>query len=165
VENDSNLYADVDSVFQVRPVPTLVISSLIFTDNDSIDTWDLFTEKEIKSYFAIETIFEQAVKTHNFAVYDIASRDSIYKLFNLSIPENFRTPTTIELSCLENLKVDYYITGEFKRTEAGASVSLFLMQIVDKSVVLVKKESEFLYEDSLVKFKDVLLSLTKKLIE
>lgn len=164
-ENDSTLFYGADSLFFVRPCPTLVISGINFVDNPKMEEWELFYQKEIKSYFIIENIFDNAVKSDKYVCYDVASRDSIYRLFNLAIPENHRSTNEVELSCLENLKVDYFISGDFIRNEKGAELNLYLMSIKNKIAKLVKKVSCNIEEDKITVLKDKVKELTFDLLD
>ncbi len=164
-EKDSSMFFGTDSIFYVKPVPTLVISGINFIDNLDYKEWDLFYQKEVKSYFILESIFGTAIKSDKYVCYDIPSRDSIYRLFNLAIPENFRSTNDVELSCLENLKVDYFISGEFVRVETGAELTLYLMQIKNKIAKQIKKASVSINEDKLTVLADKVQELTKELLE
>jgi hypothetical protein len=164
-EKDSSMFYGADSLFYIKPVPTLVISGINFINNPLLEAWDLFEQKEVKSYFILESIFEASIKSDKYVCYDIASRDSIYRLFNLAIPENFRSTNDVELSCLENLKVNYFISGEFIRNNNGAELSLYLMEIKNKIARLIKKVNASVNEDKLTLLKEQTQILTNELLE
>ena len=163
-EKDSSMFAVQDSQFFIKPAPTLVISGINFVNNSELAEWDLFSQKEVKSYFILESIYESAINSKDYVIYDIASRDSIYNLFNLAIPENYRSTNDVELSCLENLKVDYFISGEFIRNEQGASIDLYLMEIKNKIAKQIRKVSAVISEDKLTVLNDKVKQLTTELL-
>ncbi len=141
-EKDSMMYAsEKDSVFYALPSPTVVISGIEYMDNPELKKWDLFTKQEVNSYFALESIFDTLKFRKDIVLYDLITRDSIYSLFRLKIPENQRATNETEFACLSNLEVDMVISGIFKRTEAGANLELKLLRIRDKKITFIDKLS------------------------
>lgn len=165
-EKDSLMYAsDDDSVFYALPSPTLVISGIEYIDNSELKKWDLFTKQEVNSYFALESIFDTLKFRKDIVLYDFATRDSIYALFRLKIPENQRAANETELACLSNLEVDMVVSGIFKRTERGANLELKLLRIKDKKLSFIDKLSVDIEEDNKVLFKSKVQSLVAQLFD
>lgn len=148
-ESDSAMFATSrDSVFYVLPAPTLVLSGLQFVSNPSFPKWEIFTDQEINSYFILESMYDTLKYRPDYVLYDIASRDSIYGLFNLKIPDNHRATNEVEFSCLARLEVDYVVSGSFVRTSAEeATLELILIKISDHTLTEVDRISTIIPED------------------
>ena len=147
VMHDSALFKTSDSNW-VKPVPTLVIGGINYQSNPELPGWDIFLHKEVSSYDAVETIFDEIKQTKDFAVYDIQTRDSVYSLFNLVGIENFTSPTSNEVKSLSDMEVEYYITGNLERSEVGAILDLYLCQIKGTHLEIIKRKTQVVKEDS-----------------
>lgn len=130
--NDS-LYKDAPDGFNVRPAAPLVVGGIEFIneveEQDSLMTWDLFAKQEVNSFDLCESIFEEASLSHNYAVYDLDSRDSLYAMLKLFGIENYTPPSAIEIQGLARIEVDYYITGKFTQLPFAARLELSLYRI------------------------------------
>jgi hypothetical protein len=164
-EKDSTLFVRSDSVLGVAPAPTLAITGVNFINEGNLAPWELFGTPEIKSYFAIEAIFDTLKTCKKAVIYDIASRDSLYALFRLKTPENFKSITPTEVACLAKLDVDYIISGEFKRQKDGATITLNLSKLTKDLMSPVNKVSDTVKDDKIEDFKKIIQELAYKLIQ
>lgn len=163
---DSNLYANCEESFRVFPAPTLIIGGLDYKENPSyFPKWDLFDRPIVSSYDAVESIFEQAKESSKYVVYDIATRDTIYALFNLYIIENHKPPSYLEIEVLDNFLVRRYITGTFTQQKNSADIELVLYEIIGGKLKPIKSEKGIIQKDDLMEFRRVLKDLTKKLLD
>ncbi len=165
VENDSTMFTKMDSAFYAYPAPTMVISGIEFIDNNSLPKWELFNSKEVNSFLIVESIFDTLRHKNNIILYDQASRDSIYAIFGLKIPENHKATSETELAILSKLEVEYIISGSFNRTSDGAQLILTLMRIKDQKLSFLDKYQATLNEDSKVKLKDFVQQSAWELIK
>lgn len=154
VERDSLMFTKNDSAFYAYPAPTLVISGIEFIDTTSLPKLDIFQMKEVNSYLIVESMFDTLKYKRNLVIYDQTTRDSIYALFRLKIPDNQTAATETELACLSRLEVEYVISGSLSRNKEGANLVLTLMKIKDNNLTLLAKKNTQIYEDSKVKLKE-----------
>ncbi|MFW5701453.1 MAG: hypothetical protein ACOCX7_00740 [Bacteroidota bacterium] len=158
------LYDSADGSLRVRPAATLVIGGIYFQNNEDLPQWNLFKDKTLNSYDFVETVFEAAVESPEYAVYDVPSRDSIYAMANMYGVENYRSPTRYEIEALYKFEVEAYITGVFRRSESGAEIELHLCD-VNKDMLNIKKTVEgTLEEDSIKAMRDRVKYLTRRLL-
>ena len=162
--NDSMMYAYADGKFNVIPAPTLIIGGIDFQDDQELYMWDLYSRMAVSSYDMLETIFETSKDCRDFVVYDIATRDTIYKMFKLYFAENYRSPTKFEMEILGKFQVDYYITGTLKRVKEGAELELGLYKIKNEKLYPVRSEKGILKEDDIYKLRELASYLTKQLL-
>ncbi|OGU11880.1 MAG: hypothetical protein A2X61_10235 [Ignavibacteria bacterium GWB2_35_12] len=162
---DSMMYASLDGKFNVIPAPTLIIGGIDFQDDEELYIWDLYSRMAVASYDMLETIFETAKDCRDFVIYDIATRDTIYKLFKLYFAENYRAPSKFEMEILGKFQVDYYITGTLKRVKEGAELELGLYKIKDEKLYPVRFEKGILKEDDIYKLRELTSSLTEQLLK
>jgi len=163
---NKNLY-NIDSLmeFKVIPAPTVIITGIEYIDNPGImPKWDLFYKSVVTSYLALETIFSEAKQFDNFIFYDIDTRDSIYALHNLYIPENYRPVSYSELEALKHFQVDYLINGKLIRTKNGCDIELSLNKIKKNDLETIKTVKDVLINDNLEEFKAIIRNLTYKLL-
>ena len=162
---DSAIYENVENKeYRVFPAAPTVIAGLNYVDNDSLETWDIFTKKMISSYDAIEVIFEQVAKHKNYFVYDTETRDSVYAMFGYYVVENYNSPTHAEIDALRKFKVEYIITGNLRRIENGAELKLYLIRIDENSADIIKEDKTIVLHDSQEEFRLSLSFLTNKLL-
>ncbi len=162
---DTTLYAGVKKEYIVYPAPTLVVGSINYQNDESLPRWEIFEDKSVSSFDAVETIFKEALLFPHYITYDIESRDSIYALSGLYLAENFNTPGSNEINSLYKAAVDYYITGTLKRMNNGAEVELTLCRIGKNKLQPVKTEKDYLHNDSTTDLREILKHLTAKLLE
>ncbi len=165
MEKDSLMYDGAEGGYRVFPAKTLVIGGIEFQDDTLQRKWDLFEERTVVSYDAIENIFQEAFKSSKYVVYDTDTRDSIYSYFKLFLVENFNPPNKAEIEALSKFEVDYYLTGVFKRVSSGAIIEMYLCSIIGTDLHIIKKEMDVLANDSKVAFAEVMRKMTKKLLE
>ena len=149
--NDSNMFVNPEMGINVRPLPTLVIGSIAFL-GESKNEWDLYTDKVVASYAAVETIFEAAKKSTDYVFYDTDTRDSVYKIFGFNIVENYSPPSIHEIRALYQMAVDYYVAGSITRTAEGADLTVSLYSIEKDGLILLKSENEKFTDDSRMVF-------------
>lgn len=162
---DSLLYADAEEGFRVFPTKTLAVGGLEFVGNEDLESWEIFDNKTVSSFFAVESMFESAREIDSYATLDQETRDSIYAAGGLYIPENFKPPTSTEVKILYNFGIDMYLTGKLIRVKDGAKIVLFLCRIEREGLVPIETDEDFLSEDDLDKFKEILQKSTKILLE
>lgn len=165
VEGKPGMFADAQGDFRVFPAQTLVVGGLMYDFEKDLPEWYIFTKKELTSYEVAEIIFDEAKDSDKYVVYDIASRDSIYALFNMHGIENFKAPTTYEIKALSDLQVDKYITGIMKRTPEGADIELHLCNIRGGQIEIIKSEMGHIDSDHLGKMRTEIRRLTRNLME
>ena len=151
-EGDSAMFnrrTGKDSVLNILPVPTLVFAGIQMNEDSVSTRWQLFDDVEVTSYFMLESMFDTLKTNNDFVFYDIASRDSIFALFNLKLPENQKSVSTIELSCFSKLEVDYVVSGYFHHySDSVGTIELTLLKLSDSSFKSVAKEKVIINEDS-----------------
>lgn len=163
--NDSLMFWGLSGSFKVKPVPTLVIASINYIESDSLRKLEIFQKRQVSSFFAIESIFDEARLSNDFVVFDTESRDSIYALHNLFEPENFSAPSSIEIQALYNLEVDFLLTGELFTESNSVKIRLYLCKIGKNGLIIEKQAEDTLSEDNLEKFGQSLKLLTSKLLK
>lgn len=162
---DTNLYANADENFRVKPVPTLVIGGIEYINNPQyLPKWNIFERNIITAYDAIENIFEEARKSKDYVIYDTPSRDTIFALFNLLIVENYRPVSYHEIDALEKFGVKYYIHGKLTRKKDFSEVELSLSEIKNTNLMVLKTLTEVLPEDNMEQFRAILKEMTGKLL-
>jgi len=162
--HEPNLYQNLSGSFKVKPAPPLVIGTINYIENDTLNRWDIFRKKQVTSYFALETIFETAHKTNDFVVLDIPTRDSIFSFFQLYEPENFSPPTSAEIKALLDFEIEYYIAGELFWGNGNANLRLFLCKITEEGLKIEKEVLKVISEDSLDSYKNAITSATIDLL-
>lgn len=163
--DNPDVYRELDGSFKVKPAPTLTIGSINYIEDDSTSKWIIFKDKQLSSFFAIETIFEVARLSPDFVVLDNATRDSIYAFFNLYEPENYNTPTPEEIRALIDFEIEYYIAGELKRIDNQVVLSLYLCKITPEGLQIEDEVQTPVVEDSIEKYKEALVSATRELLK
>lgn len=156
---DSLMFVDSQKGINVKPLPTMVIGSAAFTgDND----WVLWEDKVINSYSAVETMYEAAIKSGSYVVYDTETRDSVYNIFGYHIVENYSPPNIHEINTLYKLEVDYYLAAELVKTEKEAEITISLYQIERNGLKLIKSEkTSFIEDDKAVFLKKISIAANK----
>jgi hypothetical protein len=162
---DSLMFWGLSGSFKVKPVPTLVIASINYIESDSLKKWEIFRKRQVSSFFAIESIFEEARLSNDFVVFDAETRDSVYALHNFFEPENFSAPSPIEIRALYNLEVEFLLTGELFTESNSVKIRLYLCKIDKDGLIIEKQAEEILPEDNLEKFSQTLKLLTSKLLK
>lgn len=164
VIEDSAVYSEMDDVLEMYPAPTLVVGSILFIENKKLPKWELFEDKQVISFDAVETIFASIYKSPKWVVYDTETRDSVYSFFNLFLPENYVAPSLHEIEALSKFSVEYFITGNFKRVQEGGFIELILSQIVNGRLMPIKKTESYIYDDKLELLRVELQKLSRELI-
>lgn len=162
---DSLMFWGFPGSFKVKPVPTLVIASINYIESDSLKKWEIFRKRQVSSFFAVESIFEEARLSNDFVVFDTETRDSAYALHNFFEPENFSAPSPIEIRALYNLEVDFLLTGELFMESNSVKIRLYLCKIDKDGLIIEKQTEEILPEDDLEKYSQTLKLLTSKLLK
>jgi len=165
VEKDTLMFDNAEGPFKVYPAPTLVIGGIDFRNTDNLPEWKLYDKKTSTSFDGTEVIFETARTSSKYVAYDMASRDSIYAMFNMHIVENYRPPTSHEMDALSKLDVNYYITGFMNRVPEGAKLELYLCAIKNKSLDMIGQEAGIITKDDTDEMRKVIKEITKKLLK
>lgn len=162
--NDSSMFV-IDSLkLNVKPLPTLVIGSIEFAGENQYD-WKLFSDKVISSYAGVETIYDVIKHTQDYVVYDIETRDTIYKLFNFHIVENYSAPSSHEIQALYRIEIDYYIAGKLTKNENTAELTISLYKIKNDKLEEIKSETEKFNDDSRMVFLEHVIRATSRLFD
>jgi hypothetical protein len=164
--NDS-LYAQAEGTFKVYKAAPLVIGGIQFKDDREAQIpWSLFAKQVIYSYDAVETIFGAISRSPNYAVYDIASRDSMYAKFGMYTVENYQPVSIHEIDVLNKFEVKYYIGGSFERTSSGAKINLYLADVLPQNKLKVIKEYFGTIEsDDILEFRAEIERIAQLLVE
>ncbi len=162
---DSLMFDKSDDVRKVYPARSLIIGGLFYITDKEQKEWDLFSNKELSSYDACETIFRSALPSKKYIAYDIETRDTIYSLFGLKTVENFNPVSAYELKALTHFDVESFITGTFKKVAEGVEIELVLYDIVKGNLVQLKAEKGLLRNDSIIEYRKVLQELTAKILD
>ncbi len=162
---DSLMFWGLSGSFKVKPAPTLVVASINYIESDTLKKWEIFRKRQVSSFFAVESIFEEARLSNDFVVFDTETRDSVYALYNFFEPENFSAPSPIEIRALYNLEVDLLLTGELFTESGSVKIRLYLCKIDKNGLIIEKQIDDILYEDNLEKFSQTLKLLTSKLLK
>ncbi len=162
---DTNIYSGLSKELEVKPLPTLVIGGLYFKDNEQNSGWELFKDKMLNSYDAVETMFDEVVKHDIYVVYDSETRDSIFALYNLYEAENYFIPSELEIEALSNFGVEYYLTGVFEKIDSGADINLVLCEIRNKRLLPVYVAKGSIISDDLIEYRQEIKRLVGKLVE
>ncbi len=165
---DTSMFDFLEGKMGVRPVPTLVIGTIRYVESDSLRKWDIFQKRQVTSFFAIETIFEEALNSKKYFVVDNETRDSIYAFFNFFEPENFNPITKLEIEALQKFEIsDYVIIGEFffDNDIYKPKVNLLLCKIVPEGLRIEKQVDGVLERDEIKDYGELLKKLTKELLE
>lgn len=162
--NDSLMFQEAPIEYQTYPWQTMVIGGLEYIDNDVFRKWDVFKDKVVGSYKLVETIFEASYNKSPYIIYDTATRDSIYTIFNMYGIENYDAPTHYEIEALIKLDVKNYLTGQLIRIEDGAEIKLHLCAINKKGLEIIKTEKTIVEFDDIKLVQEKLAEVTKKLL-
>jgi len=160
--NDSNLFVNNSLGINVKPLPTLVVGSIAFTGEDQYD-WKLYLDKVVSSFAAMETIYDLIKYSDDYVIYDTETRDTVYKLFNFHIVENYSHPSNHEIRALYQMAVDYYIAGSLDKTKEGANLTLGLYAVTADGLKLIKSEKESFNDDSRMVFLEQVSRATRRL--
>ena len=162
---DSTMFKSAYKEYQAYPFPTLAVGGLEFINNDKFTKWNLFKDKQVTSYDMVESIWEEVYKQERFIAYDIESRDSLYTLFNVYGIENYTKPRPFEIKALNQMEVQYFITGTFQRVADGARIKMQICRVNKYNLDVVLSQEEILTDDSIDELRKSVKSCTKKLID
>ncbi len=162
---NKELFANLQGKLAVKPAPTLVVAGVVFEETEGFHSWKLVDKKTVSSYQAVEEIFDAAKNSPKFVTYDIETRDSIYKLFNLYLVENYSMPSFPELDALRKFDISYYIAGSYVQKQEQADLSLSLFKITPDNVIKLESVTDVLEKDDLGIFSELMRKMTKKLLE
>jgi hypothetical protein len=162
---DSMMYVLPEKGIEVFPAPTLVMGGIYYVEDKALPEWNLFENKVVSSYDAVETIMENSMKSPKFVTIDTETRDSIFAMNNLYIIENYSATSQHELLALYKMGVEYYISGTFKRIPIGAKLELFLYKFENGSLVAIDSDSQIVSDDSVEKYREAVKNITKKILK
>lgn len=161
---DPLMYASAPPEFNVAPAKTLVIGSIYYNDKQGSANWDIFKDKIVGSFEAVETVFEQAKISNRFVTYDTPSRDTIYALRKLYMLENYNYMSPAEIEALRFFNVDCFISGMLIGKGETAVLELSLYESNGESFSIIKTQRATLAKDSKKEYLELLQSLTKRLL-
>ncbi|MGQ9818444.1 MAG: hypothetical protein ACUVQ1_00745 [Candidatus Kapaibacteriales bacterium] len=164
IYQDSAMYSNLEGSLRIKPAPTLAIGSINYVDDDTLSNWDLFQKRQTTSFFGIETIYEIARTSPDFIVYDIETRDSAYAILNLYEPENFAPVSPLEVKALQFFEIEYFIYGEFFRSDGLSKIRLYLTKVAYDGLIIVRQEESVIEKDNIDDFRNVLQRLTRKIL-
>lgn len=172
VTNDSLLYDEQKGSFRVHPLPIVVIGGLDFQENSEnlekntvLSKWNLFKNKEINSFDAVETVFEEVYKSKKYLPYDVASRDSMFAYFGMYGIDNCHLPSIEEINILSGMQVDYYIFGVINKIENKAKITLSLNKVMGKELITKKVAEGEIVKDDILELRAEIKRLTLQLLE
>ncbi|MCX6155829.1 MAG: hypothetical protein NT007_16915 [Candidatus Kapabacteria bacterium] len=164
-ERDSSMFMNLTVNLKIIPARTVAVGGLAYHNNENIyPSWDLFASNVISSYDAVETITGAAILDSSTVAVDTETRDSIYALYNLYLIENNNQPTTLEITALQNLSIDYYISGNFTRVAEGADIELYLVDIRHRQVKIERSVTGKLFNDNIDEFRALLKDLSWRVL-
>ncbi|MFN3194450.1 MAG: hypothetical protein ACE364_00695 [Chlorobiota bacterium] len=159
---DTTIYDHQPKEFQVKPAGSLVVGGFIMNDNDIPFNWELFANESVTSYYASESIYEAAIDADNYAVYDIATRDSMYAMFNIYMVENSSPASASELKMLSQFDVQYYLYGQLDRDLNSADMKIILAELNNGKIRILNVAEGILNSDNKEKMKALIQKLTKQ---
>lgn len=166
VEGKGDMFLKADGKLNVQPAETIVVGGIDFQDNGIRQKWELFEDKVVNSYDAVETIFKLLKDNPRFVAIDTDTRDSMLAMSNLFMVENYNPPTKQEIEALDRFEVRKYVTGVLKRmSPSDAELTLTLCAIENGNLTIIKTEKAALKEDNILKLREAIEVATRKLIE
>jgi hypothetical protein len=163
-ENDSNMFQQFPAPYNVKPVPSMVICGIQFQDDTTLLHYQVFDNPVITSYEFVETIYSAIYTTNDWLIYDIESRDALYGLFHLYLPENTVLPSYNELAALNRFGIQHYITGKIQRYRNGVRITLILNHLNNATSTPIKEISGEVYKNDTPEILNKLKDLAKELI-
>ena len=162
---DSTMFKNAEPGFIVFPAKTLAIGSIYYLENKGPAHWDIFNDKIVGSFEAVETIFDEAKHSDIYVVYDIPSRDSIYANFRLYMVENYTATSSAEIEALLHFSVDSFISGTLTGNGNNINLSLTLYSSAGNSYLPIKTEEGIIKSDSKKEYLSLIRKLTMKLLD
>ncbi|HYF03786.1 MAG TPA: hypothetical protein VEC36_10450, partial [Patescibacteria group bacterium] len=101
VEGKSDMFLKADGKLRVEPAETIVAGGIDFENNGITRKWELFEDKVVNSYDAVETIFSILKDNPRYVAVDIGTRDSMYATNGLYMVENYNPPSKLEVETLD----------------------------------------------------------------
>lgn len=164
VIGDTTIYQHQPKEFQLKPAGSLVVGGFIMNNNDIPFNWELFTNKSVTSYYASESIYEAAIESDNYAIYDIATRDSMYAIFKIYMVENSSPASASELKMLSQFDVQYYLYGILDRDLNSANMKIILAELNNGKIKILNTADGVLNNDNKEKMKALVQKLTKEVL-
>jgi hypothetical protein len=162
---DSSLYAGCEGAYRVQPAPTVVPGGMVFYNTSAAQPWIVFDKRTVAAFDAVVNVFDTLKNSAHVVCLDVDSRDSIYALFKLYVPENDAAPSFAELDALHRLEIEYYITGTCTKTDTGADITLSLARInKGGTYTVVRSVQSVLTDDNIVQFRAVVRGLAGRLV-
>lgn len=166
VEGKSDMFLKAEDKLRVEPAETIVVGGLDFQDNGITRKWELFENKVVNSYDAVETMFTVLKDMPHYVAIDTETRDSMYATNGMYMVENYNPPTKIEIEALDRFEVKKYITGSLKRlSPSDAELTLNVCSIENGTLTILKTEKAPVKEDSIVALRAAIDSAMRKLLE
>ncbi len=119
-----------------QPAPLLVVAGVVFHPSPYAQYWEIFDRKILLAHQATVEIIRELARSPSWIVFDMTSRDSLYRQAGLLGVENYNAPTPEELQLLAQAGIQYVVLGEIvPLTPTEGRVKLRLLQL-EKSQVL-----------------------------
>jgi hypothetical protein len=163
-ERDSLMFMDLESPYNVKPVPSVILAGIEFKNDSTYSNFEIFNNSVISSYEYLEDIYSAVSNSNDWLVYDIESRDALYSLFNYYLVENDKLPSYNEIAALYRFGIKYYITGLIERNTYGVKFSLFLNMAENGNTSTVKTVSKQQYDNNLPDAKNIIKELATQLL-
>jgi hypothetical protein len=121
---DSTMFAMADSGLRARPGDLAAVGGIEFTNDPTMESWNLFKEKVAVSYDIVQNIIHGLADSERVTLLDVETRDTLYAMFGLHLTENYNQVSAIEVSHLRKSEVTHLITGALQRSSGGAVLRL-----------------------------------------
>jgi len=161
---DSAMYDSYRNDYRVYPAEPLIVCGLEYENNDSLPKWELFDKQQLSSYDAVENICTIASFHPDYAVFDLASRDSLWGLVKNFEVFNFKAASILDIQAMSAVGVKNFITGYIKRTPEGAEIGLRLFEIRRDQAEAMKTKTRILEKDNLEAMRYAIKYLTIELL-
>ncbi len=161
---DTMMYDSYRNDYRVYPAEPLIVCGLEYENNDTLPKWELFERKQLSSYDAVENICTVASFHPDYAVFDLASRDTLWGLVKNFEVFNFKAASIMDIQAMSAIGVKNFITGYIKRIPEGAEIGLRLFEIRRDKAEAMKTKTRILEKDNLESMRYAMKYLTIELL-
>lgn len=161
---DTAMYDSYRNDYRVYPAEPLIVCGLEYMNNDSLPKWELYERKQLSSYDAVENICTVASFHPDYAVFDLASRDTLWGLVKNFEVFNFKAASILDIQAMSAIGVKNFVTGYIKRVPEGAEICLRLFEIQREQAEAMKTKTRILEKDNLDAMRYAIKYLTIELL-
>ncbi|MEI6091701.1 MAG: hypothetical protein WCR42_14690 [bacterium] len=161
---DSSMYDSYRNDYRVFPAEPLIVCGLEYENNDSLPNWELFERAQLSSYDAVENICTVASFHPDYAVFDLASRDTLWGMVKNFEVFNFKAASILDIQAISAVGVKNFVTGYIKRIPEGAEICLRLFEIRRDQAEAMKTKTRILLKDNLEDMRYAIKYLTIELL-